>query len=101
MFNCNRQKDVPDGISMEESEADISIRRQLEWKKAMKNILNDVGEKGNYNAMEIYNELQKAHKKIFEEKHPVYWASGFSTNQLNTYLLIRIFTMLVRAAKNE
>lgn len=85
----------------EDKAKDLAFKRQSEWKGAMKNILNNVGEKSNYNAMEIYNELAKEHKKIFEENHAMYWASGFSTNQLNTYLLIWIFTMLVRAAKNE
>lgn len=69
--------------------------REIEWKKTMNDILNSVGIEVDYkDAFTIYNKLVDVHKEIFGEDHDKYWTLGMSRDQLNTYLLIRIFSML-------
>lgn len=75
-------------------------RMELEWKQVMKEILQNVGREYpiNYH-MQTYDELVRAHKKIFGENHDSYWVGmgfGSSRDQLNTYLLIKNHNMLAQ-----
>lgn len=81
-------------ISMDEKD-ELLKKREIEWKKAMIEILDSVGNKISYSSYrETYDALLQAHKRIYEEDHDAYWLSGMTRGQLDTYLLIRIFSML-------
>lgn len=71
---------------------------EYKWKKATREILDRVGISSPYiNSMDTYDNLIRAHKKIFGEKHDSYWVGfgmGVSRSQLDTYLLIKIHGML-------
>lgn len=74
---------------------------ELKWKQAMKEILQNIGTEYPMNYyMNTYDELIRAHKKIYgDEHHDSHWfGMGFGTSrdQLNTYLLIKNHNMLAQ-----
>lgn len=71
-------------------------KMEVQWKISMKKILDDAlcSEQRIHQQMDIYDELIRAHKKIYGKYHDVMWLSGDSRTDLNTYLLIRILCML-------
>ena len=80
-------------------------KRELEWKERMIAILDKVScgktEMMHFRYSDVYIELVKAHKKIYGKDHNAHWGMfGDSRRILNTYLLIRIFCMLIQTSES-